>query len=476
MRFTNIIFKITIFLLFESIILCTGCKKLVDTDGPITSISGKNVYTNNATAAAVLTGLYTLMSQSTITGGELTSIGLVTGLTSDELTIYSGQFDTRLVAYYQNKQTSQYMSNDYPWTNIYAKIFIVNSAIEGASMSSSLNEKVKQQILGEAKFMRAFYYFHLVNLYGDVPLVISSDYALNKELSRAPKSEIWDQIILDLKDAQTLLSADYLDATLFKSTNERLRPTKWAATAMLARAYLYTQKWKEAEIQASIVIDQSALYQLDSSLTDVFLKNNPEAIWQLQPIYAQLNTLDAQAYVITADFGPSSVYISNQLLNSFELGDQRKNNWIGSVNFQGVNYSFAYKYKSYALTDQVTEYHTILRLGEQFLIRAEARAMQNNIAGSREDLKLIRKRAGLPNTSATTQTTLLSAIIHERQVELFTEWGHRWFDLKRTNTINKVMNEVTPLKGGSWDTNWQWFPIPYSDIQTDPNIQQNIGY
>ncbi len=62
----------------------------------------------------------------------------------------------------------------------------------------------------------------------------------------------------------------------------------------------------------------------------------------------------------------------------------------------------------------------------------------------------------------------LTALYHERQVELFTEWGHRWLDLKRTKRIDAVMAPVTQQKGGAWNSNWQWYPLPQSEIQTDP--------
>ena len=92
------------------------------------------------------------------------------------------------------------------------------------------------------------------------------------------------------------------------------------------------------------------------------------------------------------------------------------------------------------------------------------------------DLNVIRQRAGLTNTTATGQQAILNAILHERQVEFFTEWGHRWFDLKRTGNVNAVMSVVTPQKGGIWNANWALYPIPISEITLNPNLKQNPGY
>jgi hypothetical protein len=117
----------------------------------------------------------------------------------------------------------------------------------------------------------------------------------------------------------------------------------------------------------------------------------------------------------------------------------------------------------------------MLRLSEQYLIRAEARTQQNNFNGAQSDINAIRTRAGLSTTTATDKSSLMNAIQHERQDELFTE-GHRWFDLKRTNKVNDVMNIVTPLKGGMWDITDELYPLPVSDILKNPNLVQNAGY
>jgi len=128
----------------------------------------------------------------------------------------------------------------------------------------------------------------------------------------------------------------------------------------------------------------------------------------------------------------------------------------------------------------VTEYEMVMRLGEQYLIRAEAEAngAGGGFGSAVNDLNTIRNRAGLPNTAAT-QSTILTAIQHERQVELFTEYGHSWLDLKRTGNINMVMGNpgnACAMKGGTWNTDWQWYPIPLSELQSNPNLTQNTGY
>lgn len=466
----------------------TGCKKLVTVGSPDTSLTSGNIYTTDATAASVLTGIYALLNANTpLYSQSINSISLLAGLSSDEFTLYGGaaNANTGLVQYYMNRLVSgaSTTSSQSIWSDCYSKLYTINLALERLVVSNSLTPVVRQQLMGEAKFLRAFFYFYLVNLYGNVPLTISSDYIANSVLSRNPQEQVYQQIIADLKDAQNLLIDGYTGSDALSITTERVRPNKWAATALLARAYLYTGIYDSAAIQASAVIDHTALYRL-CSMDSVFLKNSTEAIWQLQPVNAGWNTEDARIFILPAT-GPTSnspvtgfpVCLSPQLLGSFETGDGRRSGWVDSVTVNGVTYYYPYKYKSATLNAPVTEYLMVLRLGEQYLIRAEARVRgNNNVTGAQDDLNAIRARAGLGSTTAGGQDAIISAIEHERQVELFTEWGQRWLDLKRTGTVNAVMGTVAPAKGTDWSTSWQWYPIPLYEITQDPNLAQNTGY
>ena len=115
-------------------------------------------------------------------------------------------------------------------------------------------------------------------------------------------------------------------------------------------------------------------------------------------------------------------------------------------------------------------------MADQYLIRAEARAQQGNISGAQSDLNAVRLRAGLPATAAAGKADLLTAIAHERQIELFTEIGNRWFYLKRTGTIDAVMSTVAPQKGGTWASFKQLMPVPTSEITINPHLIQTPGY
>jgi len=466
----------------------TGCKKLVTVDSPSNGLTSENVYTNDATASAVLIDRYSgLGSNSPLRAFSINSISLVAGLSADELTLYgsSANANTALAQYYLNSLSTGIAtsSSSTIWSDFYSNVYTVNLVLERLAASGSLTPTVKQQLMGEAKFLRAFYYFYLVNLYGDVPLTTTSDYRVDAALSRSPQVQVYQQIIADLIDAQNLLTGGYVGADAKSNTTERLRPNKWAATALLSRVYLYRQQWDSAELTATEVINNTGLYSLCPNLNNVFLKNSSEAIWQIQPVNPGWNTEDARVFILPPT-GPTSnssvtgypVYLSSQLLNSFDSSDQREVDWVNSVTVNGNTYHYPYKYKSATLNAPVTEYLMVFRLAEQYLIRAEARARQNNIGGATSDLDTIRKRAGLPGISANDQASLIAAILHERQVELFIEWGNRWLDLKRTGNLDIVMDSVAVDKHTNWNSNWRWYPIPSYEIVQDPHLVQNPGY
>ncbi len=483
--------QLRIYLIFLVILISGGCKKILEVDPPTTSITGASVYNTDATAIAVLTNMYaTLSSAQFYTPVGITTLSMYAGLSADEFTLWSGVTDAKKIAYYTNSLSANANVNTGAEYWDFTTIYKCNEAISQLTATSSLTPAVKKQLLGEAKFLRAFFNFYMVNLYGDIPLITSTDYKENTLLTRSPKAKVYQQIISDLLESQNLLSQSYLNGSLLPyaaGTVERVRPTTWAATSLLARVYLYAGEWVNAEAQATTIINNSTLFSL-STLNNAFLKaslGNNEAIWQLQPVTSGTitNTQDGYYFMIPTT-GPNNnslpgnnIYLSDTLLKSFETNDQRKTigNWVNSRTIGTVTYYYPYKYKASSAAG-VTEYSMVLRLAEQYLIRSEARAQLNNIAGAQSDLNTIRTRAQLGSTTASDKNTLLSAILHERQVELFSELGHRWLDLKRTGNVDAVMSVVTPRKGGVWSSYQQLYPVKYSDILTAPNLTQNLGY
>jgi hypothetical protein len=464
-----------------------GCKKFVEVPPPQTKLVTANVFNNNASATAALTNIYTLM----YTNRESFNMAFNMGLYADELKNYSTNVSQ--IQMYTNALVST--GRVGPWANGYLYIYDANAVITGLQTTTGCSIAVKQQLTGEGYFIRAFWHFFITNTYGDAPVVLTTNYQTNGSISRAPRVAVLQQVISDLQNAQKLLNDNYVDGTDTVITAEKVRPNKAAATALLARSYLYLADYagqnlayyQKADSAATVVINNGK-YSL-STLNAVFLKNSSEAIWQLQTVSpTTFDTPDGNYFILTG--APQSgalnqsATISQQLQNSFEPNDQRKTNWLGSyttITAPINTYYYPYKYKGNSINfsaSSIKEYVMVLRLAEQYLIRAEARVHEGDLIGAAADLNAIRSRAGLPAATANTQSTLLAAIQHERQVEFFCEWGHRWFDENRTGNAASLMAITTPQKGGSWnnDNHQLLFPIGVLDINADPNLTQNPGY
>lgn len=453
--------------IYISIFVFSSCKKFIDIDPPKTEIISEYVFTSDASVKSAIRGLYSrMMTNQSFINGDLE---LYTGLSSDELENYS--FADDQIQFYTNSIATRnsIVLNSF-WREAYLYISNANAILEGLADSKSLSPTVKNQVKGEVIFIRAFCHFFLANIFGDIPYVTTTDYGITSVLARIPKTEVYNRIIQDLINAQDLMADSYS-----YSNNERNQPNKSAAQALLARIYLYSNMWADAESEATKVINKSSTYTLLNDLNDVFLANSLEAIWQLTPVEPGVNTKQGQYFILNIEpennsFG--NVALTSQIYNSFEIGDRRFTNWVGSFTNGSNTWYYSNKYKV-GVSNSVTEYSMVLRLAELYLIRAEARARQNNTSGAQSDLNIIRIRAGLSSTSASDQASLLAAIFQERKVELFTEGGHRWFDLKRLDQANSVLG---PIKGPEWQITDQLYPIPESERILNPNLTQNPGY
>jgi hypothetical protein len=469
-RQKSFVVQATKIILMLTIVSMMGCKKFLEIPPPRTELVSSSVFSSPSTANGVVLGMYSRMINDL---GFPYRISQLTGMAGDEHQSYSTVADIN--SFYLDNINSQnrFISTDL-WNQPYNFIYNANSILEGVN-SSNLTSQLKNQLTGEAKFIRAFWHFYLVNLYGAIPLVTSTEYTLNGSMARTAAADVYNQIIADLKDAQNLLNENYVSADGLTTSAERVRPNKSVATALLARVYLYNNDFADAEIEATKIISQST-YSLVSNLSLVFLKNSNETIWALQPAPSgAFATPEGNSYVLTtlpnANLDSKNLTISSNLLSAFTSGDNRKTNWIGDYS----GYKFPNKYKIISGTT-LTEYSIVFRLAEQYLIRGEARAQQNKLLEGLQDVNKIRNRAGLLDTTATSKDQLLDIILNERRLELFSEYGHRWFDLKRMGKIDQVMTVVTPQKGTSWSSYKKLFPLPKQSLDSDPNLIQNPGY
>lgn len=447
-------------------IINISCEDLIEVDQPRTQLITPSVFKDDLTAIAAVSDLYNSLTNE---HGGFQAITYLTSLSADELQVENGPTNTQEI--YGNNILSTNSDIATLWQARYHQVYLANACIEGLKSSTTITPSLKDQLLGEAFFFRAFHHFYLMNIFGKVPYVTTTDYRVTSFVPREEIDAVYDKITADLQETKTLLANDYSF-----SNGERVRVNKWVATALLARVYLYRRDWEHAEEQATIIINNTTLFGLTPDMNAVFLKNSIETIWQLIPGGGQKYV--GEGGIFANGYGLGEATLTEDFYNAFEPGDQRKDKWILNGEYLGIPWHNPYKYKEKSPGTGV-EYHTVFRLAEQILIRAEARAHQPGkiigVNSALSDINMIRTRAGLPALSVAEVSNVaeaLAAIGQQRRFELFVEWGHRWFDLKRTEQANAVLSIV---KLG-WNETDVLYPIPYSELQLNPNMEQNDGY
>lgn len=440
----------------------TGCEDYLQVDLPSSQLTADAVYEDTSTATAALLNVYANVRGTGMFSGTASGITAEMGLYADELQYY-GSPTYFAVNFYNNSLIASNSQITSWWSSAYAQIYAANAVIEGVQGSETLPEAVRQQLSGEAIFLRALLHFHLENLYGDIPYVTTTDYRINNVVPRMPSAQVYNRIASDLEEAITLLSEDY-------PAQGRSRANKQVARALLSRVYLYMGDFAAAADMASALINDSATYSLPAPELS-YLKDSPSAIWQFMPSVEGKNTDEGTTFIFQQG-PPSFVALNNGLVEAFESGDLRRGAWVREVNGTDTWYH-AFKYKERLSTSESVEYPIILGLAEQYLIRAEARAMQSDLIGAVSDINIIRLRAGLGETDASSQPELIEAIMKERRLELFTEYGHRFFDLKRNGLLDTALSGVKP----GWQSTDARLPIPETQIIINPNLApQNPGY
>ena len=451
-------------LLLAFVWLLSACSKFTDVVLPPSQLSPNNVFDQKSTANAAMVDIYSKIRDRSLLTGLTTGLSSQLGVYTDELQYY-GLSGTDKANFYNNTLLATSTEVAGLWSSSYNQIYAANAVIEGVNQSTSLTNADKDQLIGEALFIRGLIHFYLVNTFGPIPYIKTTNYQQNRSVTRLAETEAYTLIKSDLELASTLLPAQYIGT-------ERVRPNKWAAQAMLARLCLYMEKWDEAATAASNVLNQADLYKWPTDLNGVFLKDNASTIWQLMPATATANTREGSTFIFIQG-PPPSVAISESLYNAFTVNDLRRNQWLKKVTSGNSSWYHANKYKENTTTASSKEYSIILRIAEQYLIRSEARARQGNLSGAKDDLNKVRNLAGLTNTIANTADEIVDAVLQERRLELFTELGHRFFDLKRLGKLNSALSSLKP----QWNNNDRLLPIPESELLLNPNLKpQNAGY
>ncbi len=445
-----------------------SCESFVDVEIPNDRITGLTVFENDQTALDALDGLYSQLFNTNFAAGGNRSVSFLSGLSADnfELTSTTAQ----LQEFFSHQISPDNSFNLDLWSGAYQTIYAANAILEGTENSSNLSEETRNQLNGGAKFVRAFAYFYLVELYHNIPLILTTDYSINATIESSDASTIFNQIVEDLNESLSLLDEIYIN-------NERTSANSYAAMALLARVYLFQGDWEQAEYYSNQVIMATGTYELLPDLNNIFLPNSREAIWQISPAGwggSFRHTREGNLYIMTS-FNSSSVVFSENFLSIWDTNDLRFQSWIGSFEYENSIYYYPFKYKvQYDNTaGEIPEYSMVLRLPEQYLIRAEAQMRMGNIQNAIRDLNILRNRANtsLIDTQEISEDQMMEFILLEYRREYFSEWGHRWLSLKRSYSTSE-----TSSFWSQWDTINLFYPIPDAERMKNPNLVQNDGY
>ena len=446
--------------------LTCACEPFVEVEVPNDRITSETVFSDDATAREAMDGVYIQLFNTAFAAGGNQSVSFLGTLSAETYTVTNAVPEMEAFAAHQLEATNSL--NLALWSGAYNTIYMCNAILEGVADNSSLSPETRDALEGESRFIRAFAYFHLTNLYGDVPLVTQTDYTVNALKARSLQTEVYDLILEDLNRAAELLDTGYPD-------NERTRANRYTALGLLARVHLYLEDWEQAETYSSEVLAATELYELSDDLNTVFLANSPEALWQVSPEGwggTFTHTRNGNLLIRITPTG-SPVSLNETFMQDWGARDLRREDWIGSFSSTAETYYHPYKYKIRydASGGDLSEYSMLMRLAEQNLIRAEARTWQGKLELAVNDLNTIRERAGLDAliyTQAITQVQLLDEVMQQRYYELFSEWGHRWLDLKRTGKALEVLEGVSETD--------LLYPIPEAELLKNPNLTQNAGY
>ncbi|WP_108422362.1 RagB/SusD family nutrient uptake outer membrane protein [Flagellimonas amoyensis] len=461
MKKQRLMFRLYLTLWFPMIV---GCTDFVEMELPPSQLTGEAVFNDYATATAALANIYaSLRDQTLITGGSR-GIGNILGHYADELDYYGSE----TAALYDFSIHSVLATNSEVatlWNDSYNLIYACNSILEGLEENTSLLEDQRVQIKGEALFLRGFIHFYLSQLFGDIPYVTRTDHMENATIGKLGSSVIHEHLVRDLTGAMELLPTEYV-------TVDRTRANRFVAMALLARIQLYFGYWEDALSATDTVLGATGQYVWEEDLGKVFLKGSKGILWQLSPGTPGNNTLEALTFIF--EQGPPTMgALSRPFMDGFAINDQRAVQWTKSVTDGNDIWYHPYKYRTRGPSGSSVEHSVVLRLGELYLIRAEARMQLRDLDGAMADLNKVRGRAGLPDLGGLNGEELESTLLRERRYELFTEFGHRWFDLRRLQKAGEVLAPLKP----NWQEGHLLFPIPQSELLANPNLRpQNDGY
>ena len=371
--------------------------------------------------------------------------------------------------------------NDF-WKLNYSGIVQANIVVEKTPLIDA-DATLKNRIIGEGLFLRAYYHFILAQVFGDIPLILNIQAPEDVLVNRTCRSKVFEQIAVDALEASTLLPVSYGSA-------DAGRITKGAALALKAKAHLYLEQWDQV---VSTIADIKALgvYQLQADFRNNFMKNtqnNSESVFEIQHANLELgvgNNLNQQWLSKKVEDGYGFAEVTPEFVEAFEADDprllftvaQKNEPYFGTIYKASFSSTGASPRKFLQDTSEVSQRsdgdinYTAIRYADVLLWEAEALAELNRTSEALAPLEEVRARAraqatdpstALPEITTTNQQELIDIIRHERRVELGFEF-HRFFDLVRWGIAG---DELDGFVVGENEV----FPLPQTELDLNPNL------
>lgn len=470
-------------MLLSCLLIGGSCQSNLE-EVPLSFLSESNSFNNADDATTAINAVYgrakAIYQMPMIVLGDLSGEELFVRSDGDPL---ANEID-------QLKYTASNNFFDNFYTNSYITIDRSNRVIENVPRIS-MDAKLRGQIVGEAKFLRALHYFNLVQAFGEVPLVVKTTTDIvNVKIPRDPVSTVYQQIIQDLQDAEKVLPVSY------SAAGEIGRATVGAAKSILAKVYLTRKDWTNAAAKAKEVID-SKTYSLVADYKDVFnpdKENGPEHIFSIQfsCIQPRYGSAMAENFAIYFSYPINQTggafQVTETFANSFVAGDYRKQVTVitqktvanGTV-VQSRTGPHLDKYwdPSACGASAARNNFLVIRYADVLLMYAEAlNELNSPTPDAYNAINLVRARArkgatttGPQDLTGLTQSQFRDAVLQERSWELAGE-GHRRWDLLRTGKLLAVAQQ----QGYAVSDKYLLFPIPTFERDANPALTQNPGF
>jgi len=405
------------------------------------------------------------------------------------------------------------------WKDIYVGIFRANQVLDNVP-AIAMDEALKNRVLGEAKFLRGLFYYNLVSLWGNVPLMLNASSPNDKPVT-STEADVWAQVERDLSEAVSVLPLSY-------GSEDLGRATKGAAQALLAKAYMQQGKYAQALAPLEWLVEGegSGIYDLMPDYRDNFLvttENNMESVFEWQFELNPSENHDDDTDIGRPDnlnygtslaqfFGPSGIgwsdgeaqrWVVNEFLVEPTAAGERDPRLAGSflfdytdeagpdaTNIYGQTFTQRYgtdnkrvwfrkfqndHWKDFEGYNSPNNWRYI-RYSDVLLMYAEALNAEGSTAAAYEHVDRVRERAGLQKLSVTkpglNEAQFLEQLKHERLLELSGE-GHRWNDLARWGDLGPQLASRDNAFSNFVVGKHERLPIPQQEIDINPSLEQN---